>query len=64
MSTIMDKQKLERAIKWIDEGIKEGKSLLELIEKVGMHFNLSPNETQFLERTFLTKKDTSGKNVE
>lgn len=52
MSTIMDNKKLEQAIKWIDESLQAGKNLSQLLQEVGMRFNLGPKETAFLERFF------------
>ncbi|MBT8762347.1 hypothetical protein KFV02_00170 [Desulfohalobiaceae bacterium Ax17] len=49
MTTIIpDKKKVERAIKWIDSGLKEGKDIEQLLREVGMHFNLGPKDEQFL----------------
>lgn len=52
MSTILDQKKTEKAVRWIDEGLKEGKKLDKLLQEVGMRFNLSPQEVEFLLRFF------------
>jgi len=49
MSTIMsDKKNVEKAIKWIDSELKEGKDINKLLKQVGMLFNLGPKDEQFV----------------
>ena len=49
MTTIIpDKKNVEKAIKWIDNGLKEGKDVNELLKQAGMLFNLGPKDEQFV----------------
>ncbi len=58
MPTIMPKgEKLRQALKWISEMRleDEGASILLLIEKAALRFNLSPKDEEFL-RSFYGEK--------
>jgi hypothetical protein len=49
MTTIMpEKKNVEKAIKWIDNGLKDGKDINQLLKQVGMLFNLGPKDEQFV----------------
>ncbi len=51
MATILPKgEKLRKAVKWIsaERRIENDESLLSLIEKVALLFNLSPKEEEYL----------------
>jgi len=51
MTTIMPKgEKLRQAVKWISAELESSKeeSLLTLIEKASLRFNLSPKEEEYL----------------
>ncbi len=53
MSTIMPEDKNVRlAVQWVDEGLREGKKLDQLLKEVGMRFNLGPKEEQFVYKFF------------
>jgi hypothetical protein len=43
-----DKKNVEKAIKWIDSELKEGKDINKLLKQVGMLFNLGPKDEQFV----------------
>ncbi|KUJ95008.1 MAG: hypothetical protein PWR24_302 [Desulfonauticus sp.] len=57
MSTIMDQKRVEQAIRWIDGELQEKKDLTKLLEEVGMRFNLSPQEMEFVLRFFKEEKN-------
>jgi len=51
MTTIMPKgEKLRNAVKWISSELQssDNESLLSLIEKAALQFNLSPKEEEYL----------------
>ncbi|WP_291318599.1 hypothetical protein [Desulfonatronospira sp.] len=59
MSTIMpEDKKIRQAVKWVDEGIQDGKKLSRLLDEAGMRFNLGPREEEFLYNFF--KKNKQG----
>lgn len=58
MATIMpEDKKIRQAVRWVDEGLREGKNLESLLNEAGMRFNLGPKDEQFLFKFF---KNNSG----
>lgn len=59
MTTIMPQGELMRkAVSWVAERQKEtGESLAQMIERAAMHFNLSPNDVEFLQKFFTEQQD-------
>jgi hypothetical protein len=53
----MDQKRVEQAIRWIDGELQEKKDLTKLLEEVGMRFNLSPQEMEFVLRFFKEEKN-------
>ncbi len=53
MATIMpEDKKIRQAVRWVDEGLREGKNLESLLNEAGMRFNLGPKDEQFLFKFF------------
>jgi len=53
MATIMpEDKKIRQAVRWVDEGLREGKKLESLLNEAGMRFNLGPKDEQFLFKFF------------
>jgi len=53
MATIMpEDKKIRQAVRWVDEGLREGKNLESLLNEAGMRFNLGPKDEQFLLKFF------------
>jgi hypothetical protein len=63
MSTIMpDSKRVRDAIKWVDSELSEGRSLSELLQEVGMRFNLGPRDQGFVNDFFTQKPEGDGEN--
>jgi len=57
MSTVVEQTELVRkAVVWLDEHCRQGKSLHALLDEAGMRFNLSPKEQEFLKNLFRARK--------
>ena len=60
MTTILPEGKqLRMAVEWIEEELRGGKEIKNLLKDVGMRFNLGPQDELYLYRLYLDKQ---GKN--
>jgi len=60
MSTIVPEDKKVRdAIHWISEHKDEYREIKKLLEEAIFHFNLSPNQEQYLYHVFLNSSEKS-----
>ena len=58
MTTIMpEEKKVQDAVQWISERRQEYKEIKKLVDDAIFHFNLNPNQEQYLYRVFLESTD-------
>jgi hypothetical protein len=60
MTTIIPEGKqLRMAVEWIEENLRQGGEIKNLLKDVGMRFNLGPEDERYLYRLYLEKDETA-----
>jgi hypothetical protein len=60
MATIIPEGKqLRMSVEWIEEHLKQGGEIKNLLKDVGMRFNLGPEDERYLYRLYLEKDESA-----